>query len=119
MSTDFSKILDYLEDLKSDEVKKRLASVSQLSNIAKIFGPEKTRQMLLPFLKEYEDEEEEILLELCGQLHQIAKLLPDKDNSLPELIGYFTIILNYDDNSVINEVESLGNEKPGTDSQRV
>lgn len=104
MSTDISKIIDYLEDLKSDEVKKRLASVSQLSNIARAFGPEKTKQLIVPFLKEYEDEDEDILLELCNQLSQLARLLPDKEASVFELISYFTIVLNYDDNSVINEV---------------
>ena len=104
MTTDISKIVDFLEDLKSEEIKKRLASVSQLSTIAKTFGPEKTRQLLVPFLREYEDDEEEILLELCSQIYQLAKILPDRENSIPELISCFTVVLNYDDNSVINEV---------------
>ena len=104
MTTELSKIIDFLEDLKSEEIKKRLTSVSQLSTIAKTFGPEKTRQLLIPFLREYEDDEEEILLELCNQIYQLAKLLPDKDNSISELIACFTVVLNYDDHSVINEV---------------
>lgn len=104
MSTDLSKIIDALEDLKSDEIKKRLVAVSQLGNIARSFGPEKTRQLIIPFLREYEDDEEEVLLELSKQLIQIAKILPDKESSLPEIIGYFNIVLNSDDFSVLNEV---------------
>lgn len=103
MSSDVSKIIDALEDLKSEEIKKRLAAASQLGAIARTFGPDKTRQLLVPFLREYEDEDEEILLEVCGQLIQIARVLPEKDASIPELIGYYTIVLNYEDNAVTSE----------------
>ena len=104
MTSDLTKIIDALEDLKSEEIKRRLAAVSQLGNIARTFGPDKTRQLILPFLKEFEDEDEEILLELSNQLLHIARILPEKDASLPELISYYPILLNYEDNSVISEV---------------
>ena len=104
MITDLSKIIDALEDLKSDEIKKRLMAVSQLGTIARTFGPEKTRQLIVPFLKEYEEDEEDILIELCKQFVQIARILPDKESSLPELLSYFNVVLNFDDFSVINEV---------------
>jgi serine/threonine-protein phosphatase 2A regulatory subunit A len=103
MSADLGKIIDALEDLKSDEIKRRLAAISQLGNIARAFGPDKTRQLIVPFLKEYEEEDEEILLELSNQLIQVARLLPEKDASLPELISHYPIFLNYEDNSVTSE----------------
>lgn len=113
MSADLNKIIDYLEDLKSDEIKKRHAAVNQLGAIAKLFGPDRTRQQILPFIREYEDDDEEILLELCSQLVQIARVLPEKDASIPELIGFYVIFLNYEDNSVISEVSLAGDEEPG------
>lgn len=103
MSADLGKIIDALEDLKSDEIKRRLAAVAQLGNIARAFGPDKTRQLIVPFLKEYEEEDEEILLELSNQLVHVARLLPEKDASLPELISHYPIFLNYEDNSVASE----------------
>lgn len=42
MTTELNKIIDYLEDLKSDEVKRWVIAVWHLSEIAKVFGPDKT-----------------------------------------------------------------------------
>ena len=117
MNLELPKIIESIEDLKSEELKQRLNAVSQIGNIARAFGPDRTRQLLIPFLKEYEDDEEEILLELCKQLPQVARVLTDKDTSLPELINQFTAVLNYEDFSVINEVRSLGHSQPGSDCQ--
>lgn len=45
-----SKIIEWLEDLKSEDVKRRVVSVSKLGEIAYAFGPKKTREQILPFL---------------------------------------------------------------------
>ena len=99
-----SRLIDYLEDLKSEEVKKRLAAVRHLGDIAKAFGSDKVRQGLVPFLKEYEDDEEEILVELASQMLLISRQITDKDAGIAELIAQYYIVLNYEDYSVINEV---------------
>ena len=41
----------YLDELKSDDSKKRLNSVEHLLDIAKCLGPQRTKDELLPFLK--------------------------------------------------------------------
>jgi serine/threonine-protein phosphatase 2A regulatory subunit A len=41
----------YLDELKSDDSKKRLNSVEHLLDIAKTLGPQRTKDELLPFLK--------------------------------------------------------------------
>lgn len=69
---DLNKVIDYLEDLKSEDVKKRAAAVRHLHAIAEVFGPEKTKSTLLPFLKEYEDDDEEVLIELAKQLELLG-----------------------------------------------
>ena len=48
--TQTSKIADWLENLKSEDVKKRTISVSHLGDIAQVFGPRKTKDSILPFL---------------------------------------------------------------------
>ena len=41
----------YLDELASEDSKKRLNSVNHIMQIAKAFGPEKTKSQLLGFLK--------------------------------------------------------------------
>jgi hypothetical protein len=48
--TQTSKIIEWLENLKSDDVKRRVNSVSKLKEISHAFGPKKTRDQILPFL---------------------------------------------------------------------
>lgn len=45
-----SQLVEWLENLKSEDVKKRTEAVSHLKQIALAFGPKKTREVLLPFL---------------------------------------------------------------------
>lgn len=45
-----SQLVEWLENLKSEDVKKRVESVSHLKDIAQAFGPKKTKEILLPFL---------------------------------------------------------------------
>lgn len=48
--TQTSKILEWLEDLKSEDVKRRVISVNKIREISIAFGPKKTRDQILPFL---------------------------------------------------------------------
>ena len=98
---DLSKIIDYLEDLKSEDVKKRAAAVRHIHLISEVFGPEKTKQTLLPFLKEYEDDDEEVMIELANQLELLGQLISEKENNAHELLPYYYIILSYEDASVV------------------
>lgn len=97
------KILDVLEDLKAEDVKKRVAAVRNLDKVTEAMGVEKTRQQVLPFLKEYEDDEEEVLVELARQLVPLAKFIGDTPAAVVELISYFTLFLAYEDASVVEE----------------
>lgn len=99
---DLNKIIDYLEDLKSEDAKKRAAAVRHLSLIAEVFGPEKTKTTLLPFLKEYEDDDEEVMIELAKQLELLGNLVNDKENGAHELLPYYYLVLSYEDASVVD-----------------
>ena len=107
-SKNIIKIVECLEDLKSEEIKKRAQAVGSLNVIAETFGPEKVRTNLLPFLKEYEDDEEEVMLELAKQLSNLGQYLHDKIGSGADVIPYYFYVLNYEDSSVVElGLESL------------
>ena len=60
-----------IDELKSQDQKKRIASVKSLSTVAVALGQERTRQELLPYILELMDDEEEVLLNL-------AEILPSQ-----------------------------------------
>ena len=98
-----SKTQEFLEDLKSDEVKRRVAAVKHLHLIAEAFGPQKTADTLLPFLREYENDDEEVLIELAKQFEQLGlRLGPSLDN-IAVVLPYYAIVLSYEDVSVLDE----------------
>ncbi|KAL4475589.1 hypothetical protein ABPG72_009278 [Tetrahymena utriculariae] len=61
----FNQLID---DLKNEDIRKRLNSVQNLHVIANALGPERTRLELIPFLNELMDDEDEILAALVESL---------------------------------------------------
>jgi len=61
-----------IDELKSDEVSRRINSVQQLSNIAVALGQERTRNELIPYLSELMDDEEEVLVALAQNLGKMV-----------------------------------------------
>ena len=57
-----------IDELKSDDVKKRINSVKNLHTIATALGPERTRKELLPYILDLLDDEEEVLTSLADSL---------------------------------------------------
>eukprot|EP00889_Picochlorum_renovo_P007868 jgi/Picre1/34898/NNA_002364.t1 len=51
-----------IDELKNDDVSRRLNSVRRLETIARALGEERTRQELIPFLEENHDDDDEFLL---------------------------------------------------------
>lgn len=97
------KLQDVLEDLKSDEVKRRVAAVKHLNQIAESFGPQKTVDTLLPFLREYENDDEEVLIELAKQLELLGSRIGTTVEQIATLLPYYAIVLSYEDVSVLDE----------------
>ena len=97
------RLVKYLEELKSEEVKRRTSAVRHLHMIAEAFGPEKTLKTILPFLKEYENDEEEVLIELARQLELLGNILSRAAELTTEIVPYYYIVLSYEDMSVVNE----------------
>lgn len=96
-------VVDHLENLKSEELNKRIEAVKNLMLIAESFGEAKTRSSLLPFLKEFKDDEQPVMIVLAQQLKLIGDFICEQEVHLAEIIPYFYLCLNYEDISVINE----------------
>jgi len=62
-----------IDELRNEDIGPRLKATKQLTTIALALGPERTREELLPFLKEAAYDEDEILLCL---VEQIGKFVP-------------------------------------------
>jgi len=75
----------YLDQLKSDDSKKRLSAVEHLLDIAKALGPERSKTELLPFLKELLEDEEEVLVTLAHAVYDITKFCL-KSNDYAKLV---------------------------------
>mmetsp|Transcript_3550 Transcript_3550/g.7107 ORF Transcript_3550/g.7107 Transcript_3550/m.7107 type:complete len:616 (-) Transcript_3550:517-2364(-) len=57
-----------IDDLQNDDVQFRLNSMRKLGTIAKALGPDRTIKELVPYLSEFVDDEDDILVVLSDQL---------------------------------------------------
>jgi serine/threonine-protein phosphatase 2A regulatory subunit A len=62
-----------IDELKHEEVARRLESMSRLKEIADALGPDRTRNELLPFLGDSLDDDDEVLLVMAEQLGSFVK----------------------------------------------
>ena len=67
-SNTLREIAQLIDELRSDDSRKRLNSAESLEVIGKALGPERTRNELIPFLCESSDDDDDILVALCGSL---------------------------------------------------
>lgn len=86
----------YLDELKSDDSKKRLNSVEHLLDIAKCLGPQRTKDELLPFLKELLDDEEETLIALAKSLYDLTTFVGGGNISQTVFPSYESLFSNED-----------------------
>lgn len=68
---DLLAIAILIDELRHDEIQRRLNSIRKLELIGKALGPARTRDELLPYLGEFVDDEDEVLLALCDELPQL------------------------------------------------
>ena len=57
-----------IDEMKSDDIRKRINSVKNLNLIASTIGSERSRNELIPYLQEILDDEDEVLIELVDSL---------------------------------------------------
>lgn len=70
-----------IDELKSDDVQVRLTSIRGLTTIATALGPERTRNELLPFLKDSTDDEDDVLTAMAKVLGEFCPLVGGPDHA--------------------------------------
>lgn len=65
-----------IDELKSEDIRKRINSVKNLSLIASTIGPDRSRSELIPFIQGF----------YFSKGHYIIELLDDDDEVLTELV---------------------------------
>mmetsp|Transcript_10812 Transcript_10812/g.30968 ORF Transcript_10812/g.30968 Transcript_10812/m.30968 type:complete len:644 (+) Transcript_10812:172-2103(+) len=73
MITEEEEARQSLDMLRSDDVSNRIAAANKLESIATALGEQRTREELLPFLKDRIDDEDEVLLAIAKSL---GKMIP-------------------------------------------
>lgn len=71
-----------IDELRSDDQKKRMNSFQNLAVIARALGPERTRNELLPFLTECSDDDDEVLVILAEELGRFVELIGGAEYAL-------------------------------------
>ena len=70
---EFYPVALLVEELRDEDMEKRMHSIRSLGHISKALGQKRTRDELLPFLGEFQDDEDEVLVCLA---EEIKKLVP-------------------------------------------
>lgn len=70
-----------IDELQNDDVQIRLNSMKKLNTIAKVLGPERTATELIPYLNEFVDDEDDILVVLSEQLGKLLGCVGGTDNA--------------------------------------
>lgn len=71
-----------IDELKCDELKRRLNAVKNLSTIATALGPERTRNELLPYINDLVDDEDEVLLALAESLSNFLEFVGGSNHAI-------------------------------------
>ena len=99
----------YLNDLRCQESRKKIAALGHIELIAAHLDLGRTVSELLPFLMEFQDEEEDVLLAFCEALDVLEKFINRRRGDASELIPCFFVALSSEDSSVSQAaIKSLG-----------
>lgn len=102
-----------LDELKSDDVHLRLASIRRLSTIALALGPQRTRAELVPFLQDQLDDEDEVLLSLAEELGEFTDYVGGKEwaytvlGALENLAAVEEVIVRSKASESVNKIVSV------------
>ena len=99
MSRATTPIATLIEELKSDDPKRRINSIKSLPIIANVIGPERTRSELLPFItgKHHNIDRVKNFLELLDDSDEVLVHLSEAFGELNDYIGgnnYTHLLLN-------------------------
>mmetsp|Transcript_4065 Transcript_4065/g.5839 ORF Transcript_4065/g.5839 Transcript_4065/m.5839 type:complete len:619 (-) Transcript_4065:477-2333(-) len=80
-----------IDELQNDDVQVRLNSMRKLNTIAGALGPERTIRELVPYLSEFVDDEDDILVVLSEQLGELQGCVGGSENAHVLLVPLETL----------------------------
>ena len=92
--------LMYLSDMRCDDSRKRIVALAHIELIASHFDLERSVSELIPFLYEFREDSEEVLLQFCEALEVLAKFIKRKRGDISDLVPLFEVVLISEDRSV-------------------
>lgn len=99
--TPASSLEALFEDLKSDDLDKKANAMRNISIIGSALGPERSRAELIPYLGEFMDDEEEVLIAMAEVVPTLFDLVGGK-NFAYLLLEVLEKLSGIEDNSVCN-----------------
>ncbi|CAD8059843.1 unnamed protein product [Paramecium sonneborni] len=87
-----------IDELKSDDIRKRIHSVKHLDLIASTIGPDRTKNELIPFIQELLDDDDEVLIELIDSLSR--NFVEFVGGQVQVLLPTFEVLCRVEDASV-------------------
>lgn len=60
--------------MRGEDMIKRISAISNLHVVAEMLGPERTRVELLPYLNEFLENEDEVIIAMCESLGNLLDL---------------------------------------------
>jgi len=94
-----------IDDLRSEDQKKKVNSFQNLGIIARTLGAERTRNELLPFLAEFTDDEDEVLVVLAERLGEFVDLVGGSEHIMTLLKALESLVCA-EESIVRNKVNS-------------
>ena len=85
------RVVPFRDELKNDDVAVRLNSIRRLSTIARALGEERTRNELIPFLNDCNDDEDEVLLAMAEELGEFVSYVGGKEHAHVLLVPLETL----------------------------
>ena len=95
-----------IEELRNDDIGKRINAVNNLPSIAQALGPERTRVELLPYLLEIIDDDDSVLISMVSIIQQSSWLELMGGNNYSQFLFPILEILSKSEEILIREKAS-------------
>lgn len=80
-SLSIEDIAALIDDLRNNDTTVKISAFRKLSLIAKALGPSRTREELIPYLNEFTDEEDAVLLPMAEELGHLVHFVGESEHS--------------------------------------
>lgn len=94
-----------IDTLKSDEVHRRVKVIESLEEFCLVLGPLRTREEMIPFIIEFMEDEEEVIMALVDSLPRIANCLGGPEH-LGLILESMKMLFTVDNQTIVKKVQA-------------